>query len=591
MKNRKISSKITISFVLVNAIYIVAILASLWSYSLSNTRLNNMHQNAVQPEIQIGEIRDAVLRERVALRQLALLDTGSAGQAALLVTVDTEHQKVLSGMTAYRDHSTDDEEKATANEFLTHYKNTYLPCVDEFLRHTGENNIDAAVALLPAMTGFDATIDDKLDYFSGLTEGRISFYLSNATFGFVRLLILAVVIMSLVLIMVIYIVKYMNRLISHRIGKLSKTAELLSMGILDVEIEQDDTDEIGQLSASFASMVRNIKTQVHALVAIAEGDLTVHVVPQCDDDTMGNTLKQMIEKLNEIFLKINVVSNQLAASSEDIAQSARSLALGSTEQATTVEEINCSVAKMNENSSVEIDTADLSVIKTLSIRDFARDGSKKMEKLMDAIQQISDASRSIGRVIKVIDDIAFQTNILALNAAVEAARAGVHGKGFAVVAEEVRNLSGKSAKAAQETAILVNENIEKTELGRSISRASVESLDRIVESIQAITTQLNESVGQVSRVVQQISTTSQQSAAASQELSGHAQMLRQLVSHFRISASGHSAEHDSGFAVSRQLSDRSAVPNMSQISNQSNMPQVSSFPAPDSENNPAYGLY
>ena len=210
---------------------------------------------------------------------------------------------------------------------------------------------------------------------------------------------------------------------------------------------------------------------------------------------------------------------------------------------------------------------------------------------MDAIQQISDASRSIGRVIKVIDDIAFQTNILALNAAVEAARAGVHGKGFAVVAEEVRNLSGKSATAARETADLVNENIEKTELGRSISQASVESLDRIVESIQTITIQLNESIGHVSRVVRQISTTSQQSATASQELSGQAQMLRQLVSRFRINASDDSVRYNSNSTASHQLPDRSTTPGMPQTSNQSNTPKDDPFTMPDPENNPAYGLY
>ena len=556
MKSQKISSRITASFVLVNTLYVIMIVLSLWSYSLSNTRLNNMHSNAVEPEIIIGEIRDAVLKERVALRQALLLEPDSAESAAMFRTLDAEHKKALSSIAEYRDHSSDPAHKAAASEFLSYYEKEYTPAVTELTNLIKDNNSQAAVMLLPAVQEREAGIDGKLDYFSGLVDERIAFFLDNAQFGFIRLLIISAVVIVLVMTLVVNIIRYMKRIISKRIEKLSKIAEKLSLGILDVDIEKDGSDEIGQLTDSLLSMTNNNKKQVDALVAIAKGDLTINVVPRCEDDTMGNALKQMVFNMNKMFSEINVVSAQVAASSRDIAQGAQSLAQGSTEQTATVNEINSSIVSMNKESNIDVDTADLSIISKLSIRDLAKDGSKKMEKLMDAIQQISDASLSIGRVIKVIDDIAFQTNILALNAAVEAARAGVHGKGFAVVAEEVRNLSGKSAEAARETSNLINENIQKTELGRSISQASVESLDRIVESIQNITVQLNESISQVSQVVQQISATSQQSAAASDELSGQAQMLRQLVAQFRIRDTDYQTERTNEFASNRQLAGR-----------------------------------
>ena len=335
--------------------------------------------------------------------------------------------------------------------------------------------------------------------------------------------------------------------------KASATGDI-SLSPEDVQIIEKQSSyehEIAQCIKSCAAFVGRITEVSEALETVAGNDLTVKLDLLSEKDTMGISLQKMLENLNDMFEEINSSAVQVSTGSKQIADGAQMLAQGSTEQAASIEQLSSSIStiasKTKENASMAGQAAELAG----TIMQNAERGSVQMDSMMEAVNEISQASQDIGKVIKAIDDIAFQTNILALNAAVEAARAGQHGKGFAVVAEEVRNLASKSAEAAKDTSNLIANSIEKAQLGSRIASETAGSLLEIVNGITqsskivseiALSSeeqsmgieQVNIGINQVTQVVQQNSATAQQSAAASEQMNGQSAMLEQLISQFKL---------------------------------------------------------
>jgi len=253
--------------------------------------------------------------------------------------------------------------------------------------------------------------------------------------------------------------------------------------------------------------------------------------------------------------EINSSSSQVSSGAKQVADGAQSLAQGATAQASALEELSSSISEITEKTKTNAVTADKTSTLSATIKENAEKGSRQMDEMIAAVGEINEASKNISKIIKTIDDIAFQTNILALNAAVEAARAGQHGKGFAVVAEEVRNLASKSANAAKDTGNMIQNSMETAELGARIAGETAASLKEIVrginESSQLVAeiaqaseaqslgiSQINVGIDQVAQVVQQNSATAEESAATSEEMSGQSDMLQQLIAQLRLKESG-----------------------------------------------------
>ncbi len=326
----------------------------------------------------------------------------------------------------------------------------------------------------------------------------------------------------------------------------------LADGNLDFELKSVSKDEFGQLIEEYIKLVEASREQAAIAEAVASGDMTIYIKPRSKKDKLGNALLKMVESTDHSLSNIRDAAYQVSSSSSEVASASESLAQGSTEQASAIQQITASIAdvakKTKENASESMNAAEL-VEKTIENVNI---GNSEMQDMMTAMQEINTSSESISKIIKVIDDIAFQTNILALNAAVEAARAGEAGKGFAVVAEEVRNLAAKSAQAAAETAELIEDSIKKVGLGSEIAEKTAKALEEITlgakQSGEIITgiaeasnyqataiAQINQAIEQVSQVVQTNSATSEECAAASVELSNQASRMRELLAVYKLS--------------------------------------------------------
>jgi len=320
----------------------------------------------------------------------------------------------------------------------------------------------------------------------------------------------------------------------------------------------------GNYNGTFLAIKNNFNTYANALPsymkeissslsAIADGNLTrtVSMHFEGDYDGVKQSINRIVKDLHKTMSEISSASEQVLSGAKQISASANDLANGAQEQASSVEELNASIDVVNQQTSQNAENAMEANNLSRKSTDNANDGSQAMKQMLDSMSQIKEASHNISKIIKVIQDIAFQTNLLSLNAAVEAARAGEHGKGFAVVAEEVRSLAGRSQQAAVETTSLINDSIIRVETGAGIAESTSASLDIIVKNAGEVLEIINKissasqeqadaisqiSIGlmQVSSVVQSNSAVSEETAAASQELNSQAELLQQLVSYFKL---------------------------------------------------------
>lgn len=344
------------------------------------------------------------------------------------------------------------------------------------------------------------------------------------------------------------------------IGKLNKVTRTLAEGNLDAEVDTDSNDEVGQLAKSMVVLINRLKTYIvyideisYLLEEIGRGNLNLTFQNSYEGDfwKVKQALIGTADMLNDTLVQINIASEQVANGSEQVAAGAQALSQGATEQASSIQELSASINEVSEHSSETARNAEEAKAISVASTSAIQRGSERMNEMVQSMEEISDTSKEIGKIIKAIEDIAFQTNILALNAAVEAARAGEAGRGFAVVADEVRNLAGKSAESAKNTADLIEKSVRAVEIGANHVNEAAAALADVVKNaekssqiIQYIAdaseeqatsiAQVNLGVEQIAVVVQTNSATAEESAAASEELSGQSLMLKELIGKFQL---------------------------------------------------------
>ncbi len=343
---------------------------------------------------------------------------------------------------------------------------------------------------------------------------------------------------------------FLSKGIAEPTNKVVRIIGEMSKGHLKERLNMNRSDEIGQMADTLDSYSDDLQNgTVKALTMLAAGNLTFEAVPKDADDALGNALKKAGDDLNMIINEINMAAQQIAAGANEVSNSSQALSQGATESAAALEEISASMTELASQTTTNAENANQANQLAQQSRDEAEKGNRQMNDLMGAMVEINESSQNISKIIKVIDEIAFQTNLLALNAAVEAARAGKHGKGFAVVAEEVRNLAARSAKAARETAELIEGSAEKVANGSQLADHTAEALKGIVTGSTKVTdlvaeiaaasneqangiAQVNQGLSQIEQVTQQNTAASEEGAAAAEELSSQAEQMRGMLARF-----------------------------------------------------------
>ncbi|WP_319416148.1 methyl-accepting chemotaxis protein [Marispirochaeta aestuarii] len=396
-----------------------------------------------------------------------------------------------------------------------------------------------------ALTAAQDTARAGLEGTAERTDRALS--LVNLTFTIVVAGIILVILISVVIALAL------TRMITRALSQGVAFAGKIAQGDLDAQLDVYQRDEIGQLADALRDMLKSLQYKAEMIEYFAAGDFSRKVELASQKDGLGRSLETMRNSLNDLLGQVNVAIDQVTSGSEQVSQASQSLSQGATEQASSLEEISSSVNEVNGQSQQNAKNALEANALAKQATENAENGNSQMKGLITAMDEINASSDEIKKIVKIIDDIAFQINLLALNANVEAARAGKYGRGFAVVAEEVRNLAARAAEAVKETTVSVDKTVESIESGNHAAEATASQLEEIVGGVGKVATfleeiaqasreqaqavsQVTEGLDQIDQVTQANTASAEESASAAEELASQAQHLQQMIAQFTLEA-------------------------------------------------------
>ncbi len=579
MKNMKISTRLIVAFLIVILLLVVTGVVSLIMINNVGNSLQQFYDNNYQTVTNTWQARYNLFAMRASILR-SLVDTDPK-----------QIEQCLADAQGYH---------AAAVEHTALLKNTYLGDLSQ---------IDSVVTKLNALTsnletvrgfalggekqaGYDLykadvipTIEDARAILIDIAGGaetravaRVESAAALATTATIIVIVLAVV----SAVVGVFLALYISNSITKPVNEMQQATLDVAGGNLDASITFESKDALGQLADNMRSLTKTIRDIIsdveYQLSSMGNGNFAV--TSRNPDAYVGQfaRLRTSIQQLNaavsDTLSQIDLSADQVNSGGEQVSSSAQALAQGATEQASSVEELAATVGEINSKVETTAGHAAQAQADNKTAAETIQSASGHMTELMSAMRDIEEKSQEISKVIKTIEDIAFQTNILALNAAVEAARAGSAGKGFAVVADEVRNLATKSQEASASTATLIEDTVKAVKEGSRISIETEQALNEAITRAEKVTTavvmiseqtneqmrdvaQVTTGIDQISSVVQTNSATAEQSAAASEELSGQANLLKELVGRFTLRRDGHGGMMSAAPAPSQSSYDNS----------------------------------
>lgn len=572
MKNMKIRAKMLLSYLIIVVLMLISGIVSVIMLNKVSNSLQTFYVNEFQTTNMSWSARRNSFATRGSVLQ-AIIDTDSSVTTSSINDAKSTFQAMKDNIQTLKSSFTGDMTQLTNCETLLTQAEPYLNQISELVL---ANQDDEAYKILmesykPLMDEFRATMINvaesvDLEAAEKVEEGR------NLD---VFACILVIAMISVSILISIALALTISGSIRRPVAEMKEVCAKIAKGDLNVKIEYDSRDELGEMAGDLRLMTDSLKTIIedidYCVERMADGDFTVK--SRAEKAYVGNyasiinALRKLRTGLNDILLQIDVSADQVNSGGEQVSSSAQALAQGSTEQASSVQELAATINDISNRIEATAEHAKTAKDENEQTHQQIEICSSHMDELMQAMNVIDNKSKEISKVIKTIEDIAFQTNILALNAAVEAARAGSAGKGFAVVADEVRNLATKSQEASKSTGALIEETVKAVADGSRLSGSTNESLREVVTRTQkvldAVTlisnateeesealTQVTTGIDQISSVVQTNSATAEQSAAASEELSGQANLLKEMIGRFTLSHSDATGKSVMGSAPS-----------------------------------------
>lgn len=556
MKNLKLKMKLLIGFGLVLLMLLVSASVAIYSMNALGTQIDQYANKTVPNVEHVWEMRrNMVSAERNLVSAIATKDQNQMNEHIDMAGKDAEN--IFSVLDVFiKNTRLDQEVLKTLNDSL----NKILPVHEKIVELLKNGEKEKAYNLYE--TQYSIMFNDGNEILLDVAESQNQRAEEQSTtahevLNIGRIILIATVILAVVIVLIV--MGILVKAIITPVYEINMAAKAIANGDLSATITYDSKDEFGELAnamkALLHSVVGIIKDLDYGLSEIGNGNFTVESQAKelyiGDFDNLHTSMLQITANLSSTISQISQASEQVASGSDQVSSGAQALSQGATEQASSIEELSAAIAEITEQIRQNAENAKLANSSAELAGKEIFNSNEQMKNMVDAMDKINSKSSEISKIIKVIEDIAFQTNILALNAAVEAARAGAAGKGFAVVADEVRNLASKSAQAAKSTTNLIEETLVAVQNGSKIASNTAKSLDEsakvtkeavlLIDKISEASnqqaqsaTQVNIGVEQIASVIQTNSATAEESAAASEELNGQAEVLKSLVSKFRL---------------------------------------------------------